>query len=252
MNDLEIIENYLNGTLSADEQRRVEQDLQTNPDLAETLRFYVLTKHVAKVEAREQRRAELDALRRNLPQPPTASEGADPRSRPLLSAPMRWAAAASVVLMLGWGWYFLRDTGGNPAQLADQYVAEHFDQLSTTMSGGTTDQLTQGIDLYNQQKFAEAEATFNRLLAQQPDNDRALKVAGIVALRQEKYDVAIERFQQLGNRTDLLNNPGRFYEALARLKRNQPMDKEQAEKLLNEVISRNLEGKQKAEQLLTK
>ncbi len=252
MNDIELIEQYVNGQLSAAEQTRFEQALQADPALAESLAFYVLAKHTAKAEARQQRQAELNALRHQLAQPPTVSEGADSRSRLGWSAPMRWVAAASVVLLLGLGWYFVRNTGNSadPRQLADAYVSRNYDQLTTTMSGGTTDSLTQGIGLYNEKKFPEAGAVFEQLLRQQPNNDRVLKFAGIAALRQQNYDQAIAHFSRLRQRTDLFSNPGAFLEAVARLQRNQPMDKEQAKKLLTDAVNKNLEGKAEAAQLL--
>lgn len=238
-NDLETIENYLTGQLSADERTQFEATLRTDPAMADALAFYALAKHTAKVDAHAQRQAELDALRR---QP----------ARLQWAAPMQWVAAASVVLMLGLGWYFLRDTIGSPdaTQLAEAYFTKNFDQLPTTMGGGPTDSLKQGVDLYNNKKFAEAEAVFQGVLTGQPDNDRALKFAGLVALRQQKYDQAIDRFHRLSQRTDLFSNPGTFLEAIALLQRGRPIDKEQAKKLLEEVVSRNLEGKSEAETLL--
>ena len=252
-NDLETIENYLTGGLSADERLQFEATLRTDPAAADALAFYALAKHTAKVDAHAQRKAELDALRRSLTSPqPIADLPAPTRTRPLWSAPMRWAAAASVVLLLGLGGYFLRNSVGSAdaAQLADAYVTRNFDQLSTTMGGGSTDSLAQGIDLYNNKRFTEAEAVFENLLKQQPGNDRALKFAGIVALRQKNYDQAIDRFHRLSQRTDLYSNPGIFLEAIALLQRNQPMDKSNAKKLLETVINRNLEGKSDAEALL--
>jgi len=255
MNDLEIIENYLNGQLSADERTRFETSLRTDPAVADALAFYVLTKQVARQEAREQRLAELDALRRNKhPQPPihTGSDEPTVATPRRWQAPMRWVAAASVLLLLGLGWYIFRQAGGptSAVELADTYLNQQYGQLSTTMSGGPADRLKQGIDLYNQQKFQEAELIFTQLLTEQPDNDRVLKLAGLVALRQANYDEAIARFHRLSQRTDLYSNPGTFLEALARLKRNQPMDKEQAKKLLDEVITSNLEGKSTAQSLV--
>ena len=242
--DLETIENYLTGQLSADERTQFEAILRTDPAVADALAFYVLAQHTAKVDAhaqRQQRQAELNGLRRQ----PAPSQWA---------APMQWVAAASVVLLLGLGWFFLRDTSGSTdaAQLAEAYVTQNFDQLPTTMDGGSADSLKQGIGLYNDKKFAEAEDIFQDVLIAQPDNDRALKFAGIVALRQQKYDVAIERFHRLSERTDLVSNPGTFLEAIALLQRNLPMDKSQAKKLLEEVISKNLEGKAEAQRLLDK
>lgn len=190
MTDLEFIENYVNGQLSPDEKTRFETALRTDPAVADALTFYMLAKHTAKVDARDQRRAEFDALRRDAYAGPVA--GTDERiiAKPSWSIPMSWAAAASVVLVLGLGWYFMRDTisaapgiAADATQQTDTYIAGHFDKLSTTM-GGAADSLKQGVSLYNDKKFAEADAIFQGILTHQPDNDRALTYAGIVALRQ--------------------------------------------------------------------
>ncbi len=245
---LETIENYLNGQLSTNERAQFESALRTNPAVADALAFYVMTKEAARRQAREQRIAEIKALRQTSVSP--------------WSAPMRWAAAASVVLLLGLGWFFFQNGGGsfgntsgvvaaNATQRVDRYIAAEYDQLTLRMGGsGPVDSLTQGVGLYNGGQFAQAEAVFQNVLTQQPNNDRALKFAGLTALRQAKYDQAIERFSRLSQRTDLLDTSGPFLEALARIKRNQPVDKEQAKKLLERVIRENLDGKAEAEQLL--
>lgn len=256
MNDLDLIENYLTGQLPADEQTRFEAALRTDPALADALAFYVLARHTATADARAERRAEFDALRRKagVPLPPDPVE--TPVVRPFWGRPVSWAAAASIVLLLGLGWYFLQP-GTTPADATmaisrqvDAYVASHFVTLPTTMDGGTTDSLTIGINYVNKGQLPQAEAVFRAVLTRQPANENALKYAGIVALRLQKYDYAIELFHRLGERTDLFSNPGRFYEALARLKRGRPMDKEQAKKLLKEVIIKNLDEKPEATQLL--
>ncbi|MFD2569533.1 tetratricopeptide repeat protein [Spirosoma soli] len=238
MNDLETIENYLSGQLSTEDRTRFESALRTDPAVADALAFYVLAKQAAKNEARAERQAELNALRRR-------------PVRPSAGVPMRWAAAASIILILGLGWsvYRLRTEPVEAAQLADTYIRTNFSQLSTTM-GGEADSLKTGVGLFNENKLAEAEAVFESVLTSQPTNDRALKYAGIAALRQGQYDQAIDRFHKLSQRTDLFSNPGTFYEALALLKRGTPTDKVQAKKLLQKVIDQNLEGKSEAEALL--
>lgn len=241
-NDLETIENYLTGGLSADERTRFEATLRTDPALADALAFYALAQHTAKVDARAaraRRQAELDALRRSPVHSPWA-------------APMRWVAAASVVLLLGLGWYFMRGTLGGPdaAQLADAYVSEQFTELPTSMGDDLTDSLTLGVGLYNKENFAQAEAIFGDIVARQPGSDRALRFAGVAALRQHKYDQAIDRFRRLSQRTDLTYNDGPFLEAIALLRRNRPMDKSRAEKLLNDIVNRNLAGEERAKALL--
>ncbi|WP_420147732.1 hypothetical protein, partial [Spirosoma sp.] len=231
--DLETIENYLTGQLSSEERTQFEATLRNDPDVANAMAFYLVTKQTALQEAREQRRQELDALRKqNVP------------ARPLQSAPIRWVAAASLVLLLGLGWYFLFPTESTAvaSHLADEYVTENFMQLPTTMDG-MADSLKIGAEQFNLGKLAEADAVFQAILSRQPDNDSALKYAGIVSLRQGNYDKAITSFHQLSQQTDLVANPGTFYEAIALLKRGQKSDESKAKQLLEEVVSKNLEGK---------
>lgn len=236
--DLEIIENYLTGQLPSDERAQFEASLRTDPEVANAMAFYLMTKQIAQNEAREQRRAELDALRTRT-------------VRPLWSAPMRWAAAASVIILLGLGWFFFQPTDSTlvASRLTDEYIAAHFTNLSTTMDG-VADSLKTGIDLFNKNKLAEAEAIFQGVLIREPNNENALKYAGIVSLRQGDYDKAITLFHRLSQQPDLVVNPGTFYEALVHLKRGQPLDKSLAKKLLEEVVTKNLEGKPEAKELL--
>lgn len=250
--DLETIENYVTGQLAADERARFEDALRTDPAVADALTFYMLSKHVAREEAHAVRKAELDALRRQ-----TAP------AQSFWSAPMRWVAAASIVILLGLGWYFFQPANG-PAnselavsQLTDAYVAQHFTKLSTDMDGGSSgsnslDSLRQGINLYNKGMQTEADVIFQDVLKRQPDLESALTYAGITALRRGKYDQAITLFHRLSQRTGLVSNPGTFYEALTLLKRDQPTDKKQAKRLLEDVIIHNLQGKGEAQQLVDK
>ncbi len=294
MNDLELIENYLEGQLSAEERTRFETRLRTEPAVAEALAFYVLAKRTATVEAfdqrpvqnagdaaaREQRRAELDALRRTMSPAEMSEEQPATRAQPRRGVPMSWVAAASVVLLMGLGWYFFHGSfdnsgglaGTSATQLVDNYIETNLDTLNTTMEASapkgppvgladpangtnsakpsTVRTLQEGVGLYNENKLAEAEAVFDEIVLRQPDNDQALEYAGIVSLRHGNYDKAIDRFHQLSQRTDLVSNPGTFLEAIAYLKRGRPVDKSQAKKLLEGVISNNLTGKNEAKAIL--
>ncbi|QJW89548.1 hypothetical protein HNV11_09230 [Spirosoma taeanense] len=273
MNTLETIENYLSGQLSVEERMRFEDALRTDPTVAEALAFYVTAKQAArqeawtvhKAQADQQeawaiRKAELDALRRSATD--EKQTAADPVVRPLITqSPYRWLAwAASIVLLLGLGWYFLLpepNTGppmadATPAgsQLADQYMAQNFMNLPVTMGGDEADSLQRGIELFNQGWVPQAGEVFQAILRRQPNNDSALKYAGIVALRRADYDQAIDLFHRLSQQKGLFANPGTFYEAIARIKRGRPIDKTKAKELLNEVIAKNLDGKKEAERML--
>lgn len=240
MNNLERIDDYFSGRLPVEERARFETSLETDSALAEAVAFYLTARQAAQNEARADRKARFETLREE--------------SGPVRQLPARvWLAmAASVMLVLGLGgyWLFQRQTP-SAAELADQYIRQHFSQLPTRMDG-QTDSLQTGIARYNEGILPEAGVVFNDLLQRNPTDDRARKLAGLVALRTGQYNQAIDHFHRLGERTDLFANPGLFLEALSRLKRGQPGDLREAETLFKTVIEQNLEGKAEAEVLIEK
>jgi cytochrome c-type biogenesis protein CcmH/NrfG len=238
MNDLELIDDYFSGRLSADERLRFETSLKTDSALAEAVAFYLTARQAAQAEVRANRKARFETLR---------EEQGMVRQMPVSTI---IALAASVLLILGLGGYWLFQLGKPSAsELADRYIQENFSQLSLKMDG-QSDSLQTGIKLYNAGKLKEAALVFNAILQSDPGNDRALQFAGIVSLRTGQYHQAINQFHQLSERTDLFANPGVFLEAVTRLKRLHPTDKTQAEVLLKTVIGQNLEGKAEAEKLI--
>jgi tetratricopeptide (TPR) repeat protein len=244
MNELETIENYVNGLLSPDERARFEAELLHNSALAESLAFYMMTQQVARQQALDKRRAELAALR--------SKPASSPDVRPLWGTAerFRWLGiAASVVLVCLIGYYALRPSTDTLADLTTAYTNDQFGQLSVTMSG-ETDGIQQGIALLNEGKTAEADSLFENLVRTQPDRDDVLTYAGIAAFRQKQYDRAIDRFHRLGQLPGLYANPGLYYEALTRLRRNLPDDKSRAKTLLQQVVRQNLVGVKEAKKLL--
>ncbi|RRB07008.1 hypothetical protein [Larkinella rosea] len=238
MNNLERIEDYFSGRLPAEERARFELSLQTDPDLTEAVAFYLAAQQAAQREAQSRRKAELDQLRTGKPVVRQISAGAV------------IALAASIVLVLGLGayWLFQRQSP-SAVMLANQYIQENYAQLSTTMDG-RADSLQIGISFYNAGEFSKAEAIFTALVQRQPTNDRFLQYAGLAELQTGQYDQAIDHFHRLSELNDLFFNPGLFLEAITRLKRNQHNDQNTAQTLLKTVVERNLEGKAQAQALL--
>jgi tetratricopeptide (TPR) repeat protein len=248
----EKIDDYFTGQLRPDERTAFENALRTDPELAETTAFYIAVRRVAGETAVAER-----------PAMATDSDGLNQRQRRMTELAARpvsragqfsWVAAASVLLVLGLGlgWFLLNRSGASetPQQLADAYIAKNLTELPVTMSANTADSLQMGVNLFNTNKLSEAGAIFTAIYRADTANDTALKYAGIVSLRLKQYDQAIEQFHALSQRTDLMVNPGLFYETLARMERNQPNDKEAVKSLLETVISRNLAGKSDAKKLL--
>jgi len=235
MNDR--IENYFNQDLSPPERAQFEEELRRNPELQEESAFYLKTKELLREQTLAGRHAEW--------------QKSSPTDVPVRRLSLwQYATAAVIVLGLGLAWLWLSGTKELTwSQLAQDYIEQEFTNLPTQM-GGEADSLQIATDLYNKGKFPAAQSLSETMLERNPDDALALKLAGLSALRQADYDLAITYFNRLSAQPDLYANPGKFYEAIAHLQRNRPLDKKKSEELLNAVISGDLPGKAEAEQWL--
>ena len=231
------IEKYLNDEMSLPERQVFENQLLTNNELAEEFAFYLQAKMANQAIAKEKRRVEFEKLRKEI------SNRASRKIKPMI-----WISgiAASVILVVGFLGLSHTDTP-NPAEYADTYIQEHFENLPVKMDGNT-DSLQMGLRLFNEQKLIKAQIIFEDILRRKNNNPEATKYAGITALKLQNYDRAIGYFQVLSQQTNLYANPGKFYKALALMKKH-PMNKKAIEKLLNEVIDNNLEGNEEAKEI---
>ncbi len=232
--DWSTIDDYFANRLPADERTRFEATLRTDMALAEAVAFYVSAHHTLQAEAYTTRREELMAR------------------KPRLTRPTPWpyavAAAGCLALLLGIGWV-LWQPQTSPSQLADAYIQTNLTELTVTMSADA-DSLQRGLEAANAGNLPEADALLTQLLQRQPANAEVLRTAGIISLRRGQYNVALRRFEQLSCQTNLMANPGLFYQALTRLKRNAPGDVEAAKTLLQTVINQQADGSTDAQALL--
>jgi len=244
LDNLEYIESYFKGDLSAQDKIKFEQKIVEEKDFAEEVSFYL---SIRKVSA-EELSAERERFREIYQQYKVNNE-VIPKQPVLLRKMWQWAAAAAVLAGLIFGWYaWLRPV--DPAALADKYIDDNFQELSVTMSS-RLDSLQTALDLYNKGKQDQSLKILESLALQDSIAAEAKKYAGIVCLQMEQYDKAINYFSQLSSYS-LYSNPGKFYQALTLLKRNQPGDKQQAKLLLEQVVQNDLDGKETAQEWLKK
>ncbi len=222
----ETIDNYIAGKLSATDRAAFETRLAQDQALADELAFYLSTKAALQDQALLQRHAEWT------------------QRRPTQPLRWQWAAglAAAMVILIG-TWYFLKPTTPTLQAQADTYMEQTMRQLPSQMTTAT-DSLQIAINRYNTQKYAQALPIFARLAR---SSSRARTYEGFAQLQLKNYDAAIQIFEQMATNTELLDNKGKFYAAIAHLKKG---DTTTAQRLLEEVIANNLAGKTEAEQWL--
>lgn len=236
MEILEYIDDYFKGAFSPEETRQFEAKIVGDKQFAEEVAFYLSVQEAAAQQSAEDKRTRFREIYNEDRSPDTTV------IRPARNF-WRYAAAAAVIIFVCTGAWLLMRTD-SPPQLAQQYIENNFSTLDFTLST-TEDSLQTGIKLYNDNRLSEARQKFEMILLSSPENISAIKYAGIVALKEKKFEDALAYFQQLEN-LPLFSNPGKFYHAITLMQRNNAGDIEQAKQLLKQVVQDNLEGKETA------
>ena len=237
MENLQYIEDYFTGTLSPNEVLNFEEKISGDPLFADEVAFYLSAIHAVKEESNRLRKERFRAL------PIQHKEPAK-----IISFRRMSIAAAVIFVTLVSSIYFFT-LSSDPVKLADNYIKTNLSSLSVTMST-TSDSLQKGIDLYNRGSYPQALTIFRGLSTSNPSSPDAMRYAGLAALQNGNYLLATEYFTRLEEIDGLYSNPGKFYRAITLLKRNGKGDKQTAQRLLNEVIDKDLEGASDAKKIL--
>ena len=241
MENLEFIENYFKGINDDVQKQQFEKKILEDAAFAEEVAFYISANETIKQQLQEGKKQRFREI--------YDQQKAISIKQPVRNM-WRYLAAASVIVAVVLITWFVSGNKNSPQQLADKYIQQNFQALSVTM--GNQDSAQAGLKLFNSNKLAEALSIFETIAKNNPANSDAKKYAGIVSLRLNNYDKALEYFSTLEADSGLYSNPGKFYKAITLLKRNKDDDKEAAKLLLQQVREQNLEGKSEAEEWLKK
>ncbi len=236
MERFEYIEDYFKRVTVPEKGSDFEQRLLTDKEFAQEVAFYLSTIEVARFSNEENKKKRFKEIYYQ-----------NDSHKPVSIVKKLWpyaAMAAAVLTTLFVGLYLYMQPVTS-SKLADAYFSDHLQTLSVQM-GNNEDLLQQGKNLYNEGNYPGSLKKFEELVQNDPLNSEAKENAGIIAIKLQDYNKAIEYFNQLANVKGLTENPGKFYQALALMKRNKTGDKEAYIKLLNEVIKEDLFGKEDA------
>jgi tetratricopeptide (TPR) repeat protein len=242
MDSLEYIDSYFGGGPSPEEATRFEKRMQEDPAFVEEVAFYLGTLAASREANVQELRTRFAKLYRQQARPAELKK----------MNPRRWiplAAAAALLAVIALAWLlFLRPA--DPSKLADRYIRQNLTVLPVKMGG--TDRVQSAIILYNTGRSAESLQQFEELLRSDSLHPTALLTAGIVSLRMESYDKALDFFIKLQRHTDPHVNPALFYEALTLMRRNHTGDSDHAKHLLTRIVQEDLNKKRDAQDLLSK
>lgn len=239
----DIIEAYFNGRLSDVEKKEFEERCVHDKVFAEEVALYVTSREAVRQLLLEQKMKLWDDEEEQL-----EIKKIVPAKRTSAPKWFLYAAAAFFILAVA-SYYYYRST--SPHLLAKQYVKEHYKQISQTMNA-SADSLQQGIAAYNNKDYAAALQWFEAISPSHPQYYTAKKYTGLVYLVNSEYDKALKQFDYLVSQPDLYRNPGLFLKAVTLLERNGQEDKEQAKKILEQVVQQKAEGSKEAQKWLEK
>jgi hypothetical protein len=232
MDNTEYIENYFRGNNGDAEKKQFENRILNDPMFAQDVAFYISATKLIEEQRKEEKKQRFREMYEKRDVVPMKQPGKNV---------WQYLAAASIIFIIILSALFLFNNNPTSASLADKYIEQNWQTLAVTM--GRQDSLETGLSLYNSGKLTEALTMFEVLAK---SNTSAKKYAGIVSLRLQNYDKALQYFSILEADTSLYSNPGKFYKAVTLMKRNSDEDKEAAKLLLQEVIAKDLEGRREA------
>lgn len=237
MENFEYIDDYFKGKKLPEETRQFEEQVVSDSSFAEDVAFYISTHNLLHEKLEDDKKKSFRQL---------YNQNIIPEKKSFVFRMMPYIAAAACVVIALAIWLLL---SGNPAPqaMAEKYVKQNLQTLSVQMSS-KPDSMQMAIQLYNHQQYHEALQIFEALSSHNANDFTAKKYAGIVSLKLKQYDKALMYFSSLEELQGLYTNPGKFYHALTLMSRGKKDDIAMAKKLLQEVISLNLEGKETAEE----
>lgn len=234
MDNMEIIDSYFEGDKTEEQKQQFEERIMDDASFAEEVAFYISAKSALKIDVEEKKNKRFRELYNGQ------------KVVPLTGQPIkmlwRYVAAASIVAAVMIMFLINRDV--SPRELADNYIDQKWQTIGVKM-GPSQDSLQRAVALYDAGELAEAFKKFEGVLKNEPSSQTAKKGAGMASLRLGNYDKAVQYFTILASET-LRINPGKFYQAITLMKRNEKGDAAAAKELLQEVIARHLYGSNEA------
>lgn len=240
---LEYIDNYFKGEFPSPQAVQFERRILEDPAFAGEVAFYLSSAEAARDQLSEDKKARFREIYRLSRQ--KFAPHADRRMAPVRKLWVSLSAAAAILAIIASWWLFLKPA--TPHQLADRFARDNWGSLGLTM-GATVDSMQAALRLYNNGQIREAGIAFEKMVGSDSSDIFAKTYAGIVSFRLKDYDKALFWFGLLEKKhKEYYVNPAKFYQAITLMERDHPGDKEQAHLLLQQIVEKDLDGKEFAQ-----
>ncbi len=231
----EQIEEYLNDTLSSQEKRDFEQELENNPELAAEVdrhrEIHTLVDLYTKVRIKDKVKHIYQS------QSSTAAV-------PVFSI-YRIAAAVVLVITAFSAYFYFYQTYSDASLVADNF--EVYPNRFTTMGQEDADPFMQALSHYDKKEYVEALLKFQEVPQNSENYLAAQLYLGIAFFSLERFDEATVSFENVNETSSRYQEVGKWYLALCYLKVHRT---DEAETLLKEVAGSGGYQSSKAQDIL--
>lgn len=231
--EIDLIEGYHKGTLSADELAMVQQRMSTDPEFAGKVADFTDIMKGIKSHEQKQFSENVASWEKEI------QSGNKTSSKFILRI-----AAALVVIVLTSVVIFSRISGSN-----DDLYAKHFEPYEDVINvRGSTDQLlSEGMNAYNQKDYKKASDVLYRYVNANPSDLNAQFYLGISSIEAGKAGEGIRYLDNVIEARGMLVEQAQWYLALAYLKEG---DLTSCQRELKEIDVQGHDYRERAERLL--
>jgi tetratricopeptide (TPR) repeat protein len=212
-NDIDIIENYLTGKLSAEAQKEVEDRLLTDREFAQRVEIFKTLPHLVSEESHDFRN-ELEGIYQEYRKENSAARTISRRTF-LMAASL--ALLISVIGILIW----LLPASLTPQEMYATHFTVPADNITVRNDQETSSTLQSAMEAYNEQDYASAVTQFENILRNNAYNVPVLFYSGISYLVLGENDKAVQNLQKVSQTEDAAYAlTARWYLGLAYLKQD--------------------------------
>ncbi len=230
----DLIEAYLSDNLDPTSKLEFEESLKSDPDLQETLEKHrILHESMSNMDTIDFRKKLITI----------ENELSDAKTRHLKRSWFNWQVAATVLVLIGLGVFFLNQNATQEQLLFDSYFTVY--PLDDVVRGNEEAPITMAYEKYAKKDYAGAIPALEKLIVEKPRKHDLKMYLGNAYLKQGKAQKALGEFKQL-TKVPAYGEQANWYMALCYLKID---DNDKAILLLKDLIAYDGIYKSKAKDL---
>jgi len=222
----EIIDKYLDGEMTPQEEAAFEQEVKTDPDLADEIELHQLA--IVGIQRIQKEKAQMEVVEREVETEQPAltvveksiEEIGEKQQKPSPVIPMwRKLLPIAATLLLIPAIYFITLSFSNPLKDRSIALIEHYQ--STTQGGNNSDEpekttLLKGIDDFKEKDYPTAIVSFDQVIEKHPEQrSAALFLKADALYRQGKKAEALQVLKSIKQKDD-----GTLYEEVQAIIKN--------------------------------